>query len=87
MDYFFNEHFEVTSNLTHFKNLITKLLEDRNYKHPGYLYHQEKYAYLFGIIQSEMFHEYEQTFNSLEELEKANEDYFGYFYFNFLGPV
>ena len=61
MDYFFNEHFEASSNLTHFKNLITKFLEDRNYKHLGYLYHQEKekHAYLFGIIQSEMFYEYE----------------------------
>ena len=70
MDYFFNEHFEDSSNLTHCKNLITELLEDRNYKHLGYLYHleKEKHSYLFGIILSEMFYGYEQTFNSLEEL-------------------
>lgn len=27
-----------------------------------------------------MFYEYEQTFNSLEELEKANANYFDYYY-------
>ncbi|EGP67323.1 hypothetical protein HMPREF9182_0112 [Streptococcus sp. oral taxon 056 str. F0418] len=61
------------------------MLEDRNYKHLGYLYHQEKYAYLFGIIQSEMFHEYEQTFNSLEKLEKLMQTIL--ITINFLGPI
>ena len=42
VEYFFDDHYEVVSHLADFKNLSTKLLEDRNYKELGYLYHLEK---------------------------------------------
>lgn len=42
LDYFFNEHIEIKSNLTNFKQLATRLLEDRNYKDLEYLYQLEQ---------------------------------------------
>ncbi|HEM2541628.1 TPA: helix-turn-helix transcriptional regulator [Streptococcus suis] len=41
LDYFFNEQIEVKSNLSHFKQLSSKLLEDRNYDDLEYIYRLE----------------------------------------------
>lgn len=41
LDYFFNEQIEVKSNLSHFKQLSLKLLEDRNYDDLEYIYQLE----------------------------------------------
>ncbi|HFU3946243.1 TPA: helix-turn-helix domain-containing protein [Streptococcus suis] len=41
LDYFFNEQIEVKSNLSHFKQLSSKLLEDRNYDDLEYIYQLE----------------------------------------------
>ena len=48
VEYFFDDHYEVVSHLADFKNLSTKLLEDRNYKELKYLYllEKEKNSYL-----------------------------------------
>lgn len=42
LDYFFYEHIELKSNITNFKQLATKLLEDRNYNDLEYLYQLEQ---------------------------------------------
>lgn len=42
LDYFFDEQIEITSNITPFKKLAEKLLEDRNYEDLEYLLNLEK---------------------------------------------
>ncbi|COC97301.1 transcriptional regulator [Streptococcus pseudopneumoniae] len=41
LDYFFNEQIEVKSNLSNFKHLSARLLDDRNYDNLEYLYRIE----------------------------------------------
>lgn len=38
LDYFFNEKLEVESNLSKFKDISTRLLDDRNYDDLEYIY-------------------------------------------------
>ncbi len=79
LDYFFNEHIEVKSNLTNFKQLTTKLLEDRNYTDLEYLYQieQEKAsklssedrAYLNWVKAILNFYKYENKHSAIIDLE------------------
>lgn len=79
LDYFFNEHIEVKSNLTNFKQLATKLLEDRNYNDLEYLYQleQEKSkklssedkAYLNWVKAIIDFYKYDNKNSAISNLE------------------
>ncbi len=79
LDYFFNEHIEIKSNLTNFKQLATKLLEDRNYNDLEYLYQleQEKMkklssedkAYLNWVKAIINFYKYDNKNTAISDLE------------------
>ena len=81
VEYFFDDHYVAVSNIVDFKNLSTKLLEDRNYKELEYLYHlekeknsylsQEDQAYLDWIQSIILFYlhnDKEQAAQQLEDL-------------------
>lgn len=79
LDYFFNEHIKIQSNLTNFKQLATKLLEDRNYNDLEYLYQleQEKAkklssedrAYLNWVKAIIDFYKYQNKNSAISNLE------------------
>ena len=58
LDYFFNEQIEVKSNLSNFKNLSSRLLEDRNYKDLEYLYKIELERNNFLTLEDKMYLEW-----------------------------
>lgn len=58
LDYFFNEQVEVKSNLSNFKQLSTRLLEDRNYEDLEYLYKIEIDRRQFLSLEDRMYLEW-----------------------------
>ncbi|MBK0347102.1 helix-turn-helix transcriptional regulator [Aerococcaceae bacterium zg-ZJ1578] len=58
LDYFFNEQLEVKSNLSNFKNLSSRLLDDRNYKDLEYLYKIETERNNFLSTEDTMYLEW-----------------------------
>ncbi|WP_155969847.1 helix-turn-helix domain-containing protein [Streptococcus ruminantium] len=58
LDYFFNEQIEVKSNLSNFKQLSTRLLDDRNYEDLEYLYKIEINRSIFLSLEDRMYIEW-----------------------------
>ena len=58
LDYFFNEQVEGKSNLANFKQLSTRLLEDRNYEDLEYLYKIEIDRRQFLSLEDRMYLEW-----------------------------
>ena len=58
LDYFFNEQVEVKSNLSNFKQLSARLLEDRNYEDLEYLYKIEIDRRQFLSLEDRMYLEW-----------------------------
>lgn len=58
LDYFFNEQIEVKSNLSNFKHLSTRLLDDRNYADLEYLYKIERERRTFLTLEDRMYLEW-----------------------------
>lgn len=58
LDYFFNEQIEVKSNLSNFKHLSSRLLEDRNYNDLEYLYKIEVERNNFLTLEDRMYLEW-----------------------------
>ncbi|SDB07279.1 DNA-binding transcriptional regulator, XRE-family HTH domain [Streptococcus henryi] len=58
LDYFFNEQIEVKSNLSNFKQLSAKLLDDRNYDDLEYLYKIEMDRNTFLSLEDRMYLEW-----------------------------
>lgn len=58
LDYFFNEQIEVKSNLSNFKHLSSRLLEDRNYNDLEYLYKIELERNNFLTLEDRMYLEW-----------------------------
>ncbi|HFH9837056.1 TPA: helix-turn-helix domain-containing protein [Streptococcus suis] len=81
LDYFFNEQIEVQSNLSHFKQLSSKLLEDRNYDDLEYIYQLEVEKKSILSFEDKMylewskaiidFYKYNLTSQAISHLEKA----------------
>ncbi|HFI0042483.1 TPA: helix-turn-helix domain-containing protein [Streptococcus suis] len=81
LDYFFNEQFEVKSNLSHFKQLSSKLLEDRNYDNLEYIYRLEMEKKSVLSFEDKMylewskaiidFYKYDLKDQAISHLEKA----------------
>lgn len=81
LDYFFNEQIEVKSNLSHFKQLSSKLLEDRNYDDLEYIYQLEVEKKSILSFEDKMylewskaiidFYKYNLTSQAISHLEKA----------------
>ena len=70
LDYFFNEQVEVKSNLSNFKQLSTRLLEDRNYEDLEYLYKIEiDRMYLEWIKAIIEFYQYDIQDEAISRLE------------------
>ncbi|MGT2731840.1 MULTISPECIES: helix-turn-helix domain-containing protein [Streptococcus] len=55
LDYFFNEQIEVNSNLSNFKHLSSRLLDDRNYDDLEYLYKIEADRSTFLTLEDRMY--------------------------------
>ncbi|HEL1761165.1 TPA: helix-turn-helix transcriptional regulator [Streptococcus suis] len=58
LDYFFNEQIEVKSNLSNFKHLSARLLDDRNYDDLEYLYKIELDRSTFLTLEDRMYLEW-----------------------------
>lgn len=58
LDYFFNEQIEVKSNLSKFKNLSARLLDDRNYDDLAYIYNLEMEKTGFLSIEDKLYLEW-----------------------------
>ena len=58
LDYFFNEQIEVKSNLSNFKHLSSRLLDDRNYDDLEYLYKIELDRSTFLTLEDRMYLEW-----------------------------
>ncbi|MGT2785509.1 helix-turn-helix domain-containing protein [Streptococcus merionis] len=58
LDYFFNEQIEVPSNLSNFKHLSSRLLDDRNYDDLEYLYKVETDRNTFLSSEDRMYLEW-----------------------------
>ncbi|MBO4107943.1 helix-turn-helix domain-containing protein [Streptococcus suis] len=79
LDYFFNEQIEVKSNLSNFKHLSSRLLDDRNYDDLEYLYKievgrstfltLEDRTYLEWIKAIIDFYQYNLQFEAISYLE------------------
>ena len=79
LDYFFNEQIEIKSNLSNFKNLSSRLLEDRNYKDLEYLYKIELERNNFLTLEDKMylewikaiidFYQYDHKYEAISYLE------------------
>lgn len=55
LDYFFNEQIEIKSNLSNFKQLSTRLLDDRNYDDLEYLYKIEMDRKIILSLEDKMY--------------------------------
>ncbi|HHG7460773.1 TPA: helix-turn-helix domain-containing protein [Streptococcus pneumoniae] len=79
LDYFFNEQIEIKSNLSNFKQLSARLLDDRNYDDLEYIYRieierstfltLEDRTYLEWIKAIIDFYQYELQFEAISHLE------------------
>lgn len=79
LDYFFNEQIEVKSNLSNFKHLSARLLDDRNYDDLEYLYKIEVERSTFLTLEDRTylewikaiidFYQYELQFEAISHLE------------------
>ncbi|MEG3265863.1 helix-turn-helix transcriptional regulator [Streptococcus suis] len=79
LDYFFNEQIEVKSNLSNFKHLSARLLDDRNYNDLEYLYKieiergnfltLEDRTYLEWVKAIIDFYQYNLQFDAISHLE------------------
>ena len=79
LDYFFNEQIEIKSNLSNFKQLSARLLDDRNYNDLEYLYKieiergsfltLEDRTYLEWIKSIIDFYQYNLQFDAISHLE------------------
>lgn len=58
LDYFFNEQIEVKSNLSNFKHLSARLLDDRNYDDLEYLYKIEVERSTFLTLEDRTYLEW-----------------------------
>ncbi|AGM98259.1 helix-turn-helix domain-containing protein [Streptococcus iniae] len=80
LDYFFNDDIEVKSNLSHFKQLSSRLLDDRNYSDLEYIYNleldknhilcSEDSMYLEWIKAIIDFYHYNKKNEAISHLEK-----------------
>lgn len=79
LDYFFNEQIEIKSNLSNFKQLSARLLDDRNYNDLEYLYKieiergsfltLEDRTYLEWVKSIIDFYQYNLQFDAISHLE------------------
>lgn len=79
LDYFFNEQIEIKSNLSNFKQLSARLLDDRNYEDLEYIYRieierstfltLEDRTYLEWIKAIIDFYQYNLQFDAISHLE------------------
>ncbi|WP_156011064.1 helix-turn-helix domain-containing protein [Streptococcus ruminantium] len=79
LDYFFNEQVEVKSNLSNFKHLSARLLDDRNYDDLEYIYKIEVERSTFLTLEDRTylewikaiidFYQYELQFEAISHLE------------------
>ncbi|MBW8103731.1 helix-turn-helix transcriptional regulator [Streptococcus pneumoniae] len=79
LDYFFNEQIEIKSNLSNFKQLSARLLDDRNYDDLEYLYKIEVERSTFLTLEDRTylewikaiidFYQYELQFEAISHLE------------------
>lgn len=79
LDYFFNEQIEIKSNLSNFKQLSARLLDDRNYDDLEYLYKieiergsfltLEDRTYLEWVKSIIDFYQYNLQFDAISHLE------------------
>lgn len=79
LDYFFNEQIEVKSNLSNFKHLSARLLDDRNYNDLEYLYKIERERGSFLTLEDRTylewvkaiidFYQYNLQFDAISHLE------------------
>ncbi|WP_155962546.1 helix-turn-helix domain-containing protein [Streptococcus ruminantium] len=79
LDYFFNEQIEVKSNLSNFKHLSARLLDDRNYDDLEYIYKIEVERSTFLTLEDRTylewikaiidFYQYELQFEAISHLE------------------
>ncbi|HFU4497769.1 TPA: helix-turn-helix domain-containing protein [Streptococcus suis] len=79
LDYFFNEQIEVKSNLSNFKHLSARLLDDRNYDDLEYLYKIEVERSTFLTLEDRTylewikaiidFYQHELQFEAISHLE------------------
>ena len=73
LDYFFNEQIEVKSNLSDFKYLSTRLLDDRNYESLEYLYKLETKKNSFLSSDDTMYLEWIKAIIDFYKNNKKNE--------------
>lgn len=79
LDYFFNQEIEVKSNLSNFKHLSSRLLNDRNYDDLEYIYKIELNRSTFLTLEDRMylewikaiidFYQYNLQFEAISDLE------------------
>ena len=62
----------------HTKSLQLKLFQMK-FRYEGHSPDNNMMESFFGILKSEMFYGYENTFKSLNQLEQANVDYIDYY--------
>ncbi|HEL1702480.1 TPA: helix-turn-helix transcriptional regulator [Streptococcus suis] len=73
LDYFFNEQIEVKSNLSNFKHLSARLLDDRNYDDLEYLYKIEIDRNTFLPLEDRMYLEWIKAIIDFYKLNLQNE--------------
>lgn len=73
LDYFFNEQIEVKSNLANFKQLSTRLLDDRNYNDLEYLYKIETDRNTFLSLEDRMYLEWIKAIIDFHKSDLQNE--------------
>ncbi|HFI0587018.1 TPA: helix-turn-helix domain-containing protein [Streptococcus suis] len=73
LDYFFNEQIEVKSNLSNFKHLSARLLDDRNYDDLEYLYKIELERSTFLTLEDRMYLEWIKTIIDFYQYDRKHE--------------
>ncbi|HGA1225629.1 TPA: helix-turn-helix domain-containing protein, partial [Streptococcus suis] len=73
LDYFFNEQIEVKSNLSNFKHLSARLLDDRNYDDLEYLYKIELERSTFLTLEDRMYLEWIKAIIDFYQYDRKHE--------------
>ncbi len=73
LDYFFNEQIEVKSHLSNFKQLSTRLLDDRNYNDLEYLYKIELERSTFLTLEDRMYLEWIKAIIDFYQYDRKHE--------------
>ncbi|HEL2108239.1 TPA: helix-turn-helix transcriptional regulator [Streptococcus suis] len=73
LDYFFNEQIEVKSNLSNFKHLSARLLDDKNYDDLEYLYKIELERSTFLTLEDRMYLEWIKAIIDFYQYDRKHE--------------